>query len=567
MTKLLLENGGSLLLEGGGAVLLEAGISLLPWPDDITTGTNYYLANAPLGNDANSGTSKNAPWETPARANAFSGYGSGDVALNLHTGDTFSGDFAPPAGVNTWTLQGRPHPVPPKLVNLGSSIAAVGAGSGGSLPTILNSINTTGGPPSNIKGVKVEADNWYGIWCGDYNEVSYCEVSGSGSHDILTNPSRYVNVHHNTIGGVSPTSADSSGILFNYGSAFVTAYNNEIMFIGGTNPDVVWTGYGIHAAGIFDLVAGTSPIPFTYTNGVPNNALCDIRFNYIHDTGGNLSPNGASAVETQGDRIVVQDNFLSYQRSASGPSPGNDFDGGDADLNSTNVLWQRNFIAGCDGAGLLSVVGGQWGGVKYRYNVVVNCGQSTFANVALAGFGNANSQSWYNNTLVQTIHIREDYSSNGIFFYGMDNADGFFENNIVATLAGGIWAFLGVGSLPLSFVVGHNDWYGAGLGYNCYSMTGTTYGSLAEIVAAVANFDVGGKSIDTDPQFVGAAGSMNAADYMLGPASPCRGAGLDVFAAFGEDPGDYDFGGRSVRRGAVSGGPPIPAHMGAFAYD
>jgi hypothetical protein len=50
--------------------------------------TSYYLSNG--GNDANSGTSPAAAWQTLARASSFGGYQPGDSIL-LRAGDVFRG--------------------------------------------------------------------------------------------------------------------------------------------------------------------------------------------------------------------------------------------------------------------------------------------------------------------------------------------------------------------------------------------------------------------------------------------------------------------------------------------
>lgn len=545
-----------------------SGSSLAPWAP-LGPGTNYYVASNGL--DSNPGTQL-LPWLTIHQVNTFAYVPGSNITINFRAGDNFSdAELTTPPGLASCLFQGTPHSVAPALVNLGSSTVGVGAGTGGTLATITGSIVC--GNNTSVKGLKVAVGaTWYGIYAINVNniEISYCDVIGVTFALVMSNPANNINVHHCTIDGGSPTSAAGTGIYFNFGSGFVTAKYNEIKNMGGTDPQIVDTGFGMHIGGVWDPAFGIGVgRPLIFSNGVPTNAVADVGFNWIHDTGGNLGPKaggqGASGIEMGGDGGWIHDNLITYQRSVVGPFPGTDFDGIDYDIGSTNGLCERNLVIGCDGCGLLSFTSGNtpdWGPVTYRYNVCVNNGNNTFGNIGLQGFGNNAVQKWYNNTFVQIENrANRGFSSNNVFTTGLSNAFGCFANNITVTLIGETWCFIGDGTIPPTFPIENNCWFGVGQNFNCYGMTGSTYNSLAAIVQAIPSFDIGGHSIPSDPLFVGGnTGSLIGSDYALSDSSPCRGAGVDITVLLpGEDPGSTDFGGHSVR----GGGAP---HMGAFAF-
>jgi hypothetical protein len=355
-----------------------------------------------------------------------------------------------------------------------------------------------------------------------------------------------VSVNDCTIGGTTPFYNGYAGIYVGFATSNISIKNNNIGNIGGTQLNTSQSGFGIHTAGVG---GGSAPVAFTYSAGVPTNALIEIAHNTTHDCGGNLtdtSAGGPSGIEIgNGDRAWVHDNVIYNIKPIFGITPGTDFDGLDAgDSGATNTLVERNFVYNCQGGGIITFDGGsEWGPSIVRYNLLVNNGTGTFANCAVQGLGGAGTQQIYGNTIIQTTGGAGSAGSNQNFrYYECQNSVGVIANNIVLTAYP--W-YAVLSDQPSNLTTTHNCWYADGAGYN---LSGTVYSNYSAAKAAASWFDQNG--ITTNPAFVNTAGTTIPSNYKLTTGSSCLTAGVNLSVApYNLDVGSTDFFGNSVTTG------------------
>jgi hypothetical protein len=456
----------------------------------------YYVRSD--GSDSADGQTQ--AWLTINRANSAP---SGST-INFWGGEAFPGSLTPPVGAT--------------ITSFGTGQAQIHSGY-----TVLNNYNTL----TNVSIVLTDGD--FGI-----------NIAG---HDV--------SVNNCTIGGTSPTTACQNGIYVNYYTYNIFILNNEIKNIGGSADNPTQSGFGIHTNGIFLSPTDTTPVPFTYSAGVPTNALLEIAHNTIHDCGGNMTNTGGggpSGIEIgQGDRQWVHDNTVYYVRPVGPFYGGTDFDPIDAgDDGSTNCLCERNFCYGCYGGLIDFASAGTWGPSIIRYNLVIDCGV-IFANNVIQDWGNGETHQVYGNTFVQTTGVANTYN---VWFFQPNISKGVWANNIVYTIQNSR-AFRCDGTMSSTFVMNNNCWFGGAL----FEYNGETFSPYSVAVANIPYFDPTG--ITSDPLFVGTAGSLTTTDYKLQSGSPCLIAGINLSAApYNLDVGSTDLFGNTV----TSGTPNIGCH-------
>jgi hypothetical protein len=463
------------------------------------------------------------------------------------------------------------------LTTSGQSFApgAVTIGAWGTGQAFIKSNNVaiavapTGNGTNLTPGIKVinDGSSWAGISTnGPFGTIG-CDVSGFG-YEIVTNNHDWIidggNGRQMFVGGTVPTSSDQNGVFCNPGSYNIKIRNIELAYLGGlASADPSQTGFGWHLAGISD---GGPDVPLAYTNGVPNNALCEIGPNvYVHDCGGNITGRGGgsnSGGEIEGRRIWIHGEdgapVIFKNIRPLGAFSGFDEVGLDPDIGAEQVLIERIISFGNFGGAFITYAAGgtgTWGPVTIRYCLAINSGYdpSNDGNFALQGNGQPGVQNAYGNTTVQVMGGGQLGSLYNVRYYQMSVANGIFANNAVITLPN--WYAISADQLPGSgFVTTHNGWFGPGGGFQ---WAGQTYQTLAEWAAAV-NADVNG--LDSDPLLVGTAGSTVPSDYALQAASPWRGNGIDLSQA----PYNFDLGTTDLMGNAVQ--PGTPPHRGAHAY-
>ena len=355
------------------------------------------------------------------------------------------------------------------------------------------------------------------------------------------------------IGGETPADLDQNGITFNGASGKVSGFT--IQNIGGDPRNPTQTGFGWHTNLSWNGPNGTA-VPFTYTNGVPNNASLEICNFTIHDCGWNMTSSGGGGPSGgevgAGGGVYIHD-FVIYNIR---PNPatfqgGSDFTPLDVgDDGAQYTLAERGLVYNCYG-GIEDYANGgpgQWGPSIVRYILSVNCGQGQPGAAIVQGNGNSGVHQWYNNTFIQTEDANIPEGSNkNVVFWQMQNGAGIYANNIAVT--GYPWYALLADQLPgAGFVATNNGWYGAGAGF---SVAGQVSQTIPAFVAANARTD--------NPLFMGSAGSLVQTDYVLQAGSPYRGAGINVAAVYGLDIGSTDLFGHPVN-------PAVAPHIGAHAF-
>lgn len=539
----------------GGTVVIVPVVAQVPPPPLPAVEAGVFHVRLADGDDTKDG--QTTPWKTLARA-AQAPAGStvrlwGGTGNPNNTPDTFQ----VPSGTGF-------------VVN-GLTIGAFGAGQALIKANSCNIAVTVGANTNLLPGVKVINDG--SAWCGISTAGAFvtigCDVSGFG-FEIVTN-NHDVTIDGGAgrqmfVGGTTPSSADSNGIFCNPGSYNIKIRNIELAFLGGSaSADPAQSGFGWHLSGIGD---GGPDVPLTYTNGVPNNALCEIGPNvYVHDIGGNITGNGSGANSGgevgQGRRIWIHGEsgapVIFKNVKPLGSFRGFDQVGLDvADGGAEWVLAERVISIGDFGGAFITYCAGPsgvWGPATIRYCLAINSGYAVGndGNFSLQGNGNSGVQNAYNNTIIQVMGGGTLGSEYNVRFYQMSVSNGVFANNAVVTLPN-YYAIYADQTPGPGFTTTHNGWFGAGAGFN---WAGQVYQTLAAW-AAQPNAEVNGLS--SDPMFVGTAGSETPSDYALQAGSPYRGSGIDLSQApYNFDLGTTDLLGHPVQPGTKP-------HRGAHAF-
>jgi len=261
------------------------------------------------------------------------------------------------------------------------------------------------------------------------------------------------------------------------------------------------------------------------------------------------------------DRIVIQHNESYRNRRGTG----GDGDGFDFDRNTSNSVMQYNYAHENDGAGFLFWTGEDntaHTGNVIRYNVSENDGRTHgYGGIVLGG--KIYDVDVYNNTVFFTPIAGVNTTSAAIQVISLGN-DVSIRNNVFVTTGGAQLVRIQSGDNGLRFQ--RNAYWSSGDAF-AVRWSGTLYSSLtswldARTAQERVDLDNNGTldiaALNLDPRLTspGSGGTIGDADdleamtaYRLLADSPLRDAGLDLFARFGIDPGDFDLSGTAIKQG------------------
>lgn len=488
------------------------------WPVALGGYTNYWVADPSAGgNDTtNTGTSMSSPWATVSKVNTALAGATGNVAVNFLSTFTYqcplNGAVLTPSGTTNFAYRGLVGATTPPIISangVASNLGMVRTGSG----VLLEGISFQGN------------SNSYGVVTGGSGlEISHCwvqsfPVAGGGGIAIVVQNTN-TNIHDSVIGGLSPTDETSVGVVYTIVSGSVLK-NNTIGYCGGNQSNPLQYGFGVHTT---DTTLIGVP-GFTYSAGVPTNALLEIAFNIVHDCGGNLTSTtggGPSGIELGGgNRLWCHDNIVYNIQSVSSFTGGTDFDPIDCGDTYGTTLTERNLCYNCYG-GLIDFGDANSGPIICRYNLVVNCGTSNdiFAG-AVQGEGTNTIHQWYGNTFV-TMALNGNPAPIEIFIgAGLSSATGFFANNLVYVTYP--WKIFDTDGLSSTVSLTTNCWFSGAAQVNgrLYDFGGvSTYTSYAAAKAAQSLFDQNG--VTGDPKLANAisTATWSGGQITIGTAVP-----------------------------------------------
>ena len=506
----------------------------------------YYVD--PDGSDANDGLSPQAAWQTIGRVNGFT-FASGDSVLfeggsrfagNLSFGPDDAGSAAAPIVVGSYTPEDGADPA-------ASSRATIDAGTGdglyalntaGFLVTRLNFVGSNQSPyggsgirfktdlPGDVKlprvhvhDVEVQGFGNYGITVGGRN-------GKSGFSDVRITQAR---VHHNLVGGIE-IEGEFSRTSKGYANRDVYIGHCEVYENTGFAGSLGHVGSGIVVSDVDGAVIERC---VSHHNGQFNTHV-----------GG---PIGIWAWDA--NNVVIQHNESHHNRTSSTADGGGfDLDGG-----VTNSVMQYNYSHDNDGAGygLFQFPGARpFGDNVVRFNVSENDGRRNgYAGIQLwsAGYRNrVRDVQIYHNT-VYTGRAAHG-TPRAIYFQG-STADVTVRNNIFQTEPGVTVAEVRYTQPGLRFE-GNN--YHSGGGLVRFRRNARLFGTFSTWRAATGyerhDKRLTGSSVDPMLTNGGAGGTVgdaalleSLAAYRLRPGSPLAGAGLNLWAESGTDPGRRDF--------------------------
>ena len=374
----------------------------------------YYVS--PTGNDSNSGTSPNTPWQTISKVNGTT-YNSGDTVL-FQGGQTFTGNLQ-------FTVQATSiEPFTIRSYGAGHAVISAGAGTG------LSAYNCSGFVVQDIdfsgSGIKTNTNNgieFYADLSGNvtlnYIRISDVQVSGFGQGGIsigswnnltgytdvrVTNAVVYGNgdgmqvyaqarganrnvcvsccQFYNNPGIAGLSSASGSGVVFgevNTGTIeYCRSYNNGASNTSSAGPVGIWCydstsiliqyneSYGNKTAGGdgdgFDLDGGTSNsyLQHNYSHDNQGSGYCLFEYSgaaahTANTVRYNISENDSSGVKiwgANGASLVSSDNIYGNIVS-TGKGPGIYF----VNSNSNNIAFDQNIIVTSGGQPLISFPG------------------------------------------------------------------------------------------------------------------------------------------------------------------------------------------------------------------
>jgi hypothetical protein len=411
-----------------------------------STGTTYYV-NSQTGNDANSGTSPSAPWQSLAKVDATT-FQPGDTIL-LADGSEWSGTTLWPKGSGDATADIT-------IDNYGSGSLPRIDGAG-SVPNAVELFNqqywtirhievTNAAPATSTPGANL--GDYRGIYIGgdDGQTLTGFTIDSVYVHDVTGVDNWIGGSTSNDQPGINfdtgwDSSKNTGGIVFagtvadpsNPGQPTIlndmTVENSTIentSFAGivtkqyaGTNAGAVATGWGTRT--------GTSdPNYHPLTN-------LTIEGNYITQSGTPYGANGMYVTGVEG--ALIQDNLvdqvgtcgieLDYSDNATVQhnevdhvtvkAGGGDSNAIDTDMGTTNMVVQYNY-AHDNGVGFLIFQIDFGGNSIWRYNVVTNSAKESFQ----LGSANSSTAQIYNNTIYNTS-ATDVYLQSGSARYAFTN--------------------------------------------------------------------------------------------------------------------------------------------------
>lgn len=538
------------------------GDMLPPLPPGTGSGTTYYVS--PNGKDSNDGKSPSTAWQTLGKVTSTT-FQAGDSVL-LEGGQTFAGcpTFS---GSNIHSTAAAPF----TLGSYGTGRFTITANCTGSkVPAVtISGINgfilRDGILTGNAGGAE------YGVWINnpgstptDYVRIQNCDISGFYTADTsdygaeifvdgIPGGLDHVLVLDSTLHGASgPTSPDDNGIV-GYGNG---QNITNVLYQGNTMFDIGGKANGPNGAVGNGLV----------TNGVDGGV---VQYNVAYDCGRNTTSCGGPAGiwAYSANNVVFQYNEVYGMGPTASTQGGCDWNAYDLDGNVTNSVVQYNYSHDDVGAGLLAYISGTWSGNVFRYNISENDG----AGVDFAGYAATTSDlAVYNNTIYSGAAMQAGLQ---VGIPGGGTLAGKVANNVFYSAMGG--PLLNILSWNTATVTGvafdGNDYYAAG----AFQITWTAsaaYTTLAAWSSATGEEMLGGSMVGhaVDPKLaspgmtgtVGGYEPAKLAGYKLAAGSPLIGAGLDLKAKLGIDPGTQDYFGNAIPNGGSGTGFDVGAYGG-----
>ena len=520
-------------------------------------GATYYVS--PSGNDNNSGTSQADAWQTIGKVNTVS-FGDGDTIL-FEGGQTFSGSLLFDTG------DGGTVASPLTVSSYGTGRATISSGSNDGLfvlnraAFVVEDLNFVGSgleDPDGGNGITFAVEIKGGLKL-EYACVDDVEVSGyrwtgiaingwngkggmSGFKDVrITNAV----VHDNGDKGINSESVWADG-EWPY-----RTYPHENIYVGNckTYNHIGIASTGMHSGNgivISQSIGATIEFCEAWNNGERNNA------------GG--GPLGIWMWE-------IVDGVIQFCESHHNKTSTNDGGGFDLDGGSQNSVMQYNYSHDNYGCGYLVC---QFDGARalknciVRYNISEN--DSLYIPQGAIDFWAPGTKDKIEDTLVynNTLYVSGDslgpaYRAHSDYITGTS-----VHNNIFVTS--------GQPVVAVDFPSGGYSFQG-----NCYWASGETvkidwggtmYNSVAEWRTGTSQEMLGGSDVgfEMDPDLFNAGGGGTIGDpcllwtlndYRLKPGNTLIGAGLDLQAEFGINPGTRDFYGTSI---PISGAYDVGAH-------
>ncbi|HYE18242.1 MAG TPA: hypothetical protein VEA69_07345 [Tepidisphaeraceae bacterium] len=546
-----------------------------------------YFVDPSAGSDLNDGLTPATAWASLDKVNGTS-FAAGDqirlAAGRTHAGTLRLGTDDPGTAADPITINSYGDSTGDGLETLADR-ATISAGNAAGGISVLNTagvvvsgLNVAGsGTQANASFNGIEFDN---NQSGDVKlshvRVSHVDVSGFGKYGIHFGGSNgksgfddvrieYVDVHHNTLGGIA-----SHGVF----SATATGYANTNVYVGHArvhhNPGYAGSpnhsGSGIVLSDIDGVVIERSE---AFENGAANTHVGGPVGIWVWDV----------------NDALVQHNESHHNRTNSTADGGGfDFDGG-----VTNSVMQYNYSHDNDGAGYGIY---QFAGARpfynnhVRYNVSARDGRkNTYGAIDVWNGNGANGirdTHVYNNTVYVTPSVKTTttYDRKGNPVTTTTKAGDpralrilspttnlAIRNNIFQTTGGQMLA--DVQARHTNLQIQGNDWWSTGAAFSAKVMA-KVYTSFSAFVTGTGHEKLGttvvGKNLDprmVNPGAVVTVGNPDAlesslGDFKLQATSPLRGAGLNVWARFAINPGSRDLFGTAL--------PTDPAAMSAFAY-
>jgi hypothetical protein len=504
----------------------------------------YYVS--PLGSDSANGKSSATAWQTITKVNG-SDFGPGDVLWIDGGHGPFSGCLsftsanvkstsAQPFVVGVyngaqWTLKSNcgsnGNPFAAITINGVSGITVqdgVLSGNGTYTAYGVWIRNTTlAGPANSIVVKRMDISDFNTTSTSIYSaEVFVTGYPGNG----LTN----VNILNNKLHGLSVTSLDDNGIDgYGYGQNITATYSgNEIYYTGGrTGGPGGSTGNGIWCTGT---------------------KSCEVASNHIHDIGANVNQcGGPVGIGTySADSSYVHDNEIEHVHATKWNSNTCDFSALDADGESTNGIWERNYTHDNDGPSIS--FGGAppvspWGPNQFRLNISEEDNLQNTNGGGVWALGPTTGGYVYNNTAYRSLNSNGTTAVYCVSLgYNGTYGGGVVANNTCTNAALNVYGQAGgftdnnIGRNQSALTIINNNYQLSG--NPIFSWLGKNYSSLIAFQTATGK-DVNSTTLIPLLKSPGNGGDCDGllsevcpSAYMLALGSQMEGKGADL-SAFG----------------------------------
>lgn len=505
----------------------------------------YYVSQT--GNDNNSGTSTQSPWQSLNKVNSIN-FQAGDQIL-FQGGQTFNGTLYLDAS-DTGTAAN-----PIIISSYGTGRATINSGTSNGTWIYntsgfkINNINFVGsGPTTNTgSGIQIRTDLPNNVKL-PYVYIDNVEVSGYRDAGISISggngKSGYSDVRITNC--VVRDNGNAGLEIFGVFNINSTAYAHSSVYIGyckaynnsGFAGTQYHSGNGIVIA---DIEGGTIEHSIAYNNGGNNTAV-----------GG---PIGIWAWDS--NNLIIQYNE-SHNNKTNSTADGGGFD---LDGGMTNSILQYNYAHDNEGPGFGFA---QYTGARpfsnntIRYNISQNDGKkNNTGGIGLWNGGSGISNSHiYNNTVFVTPTAGSPTPQGILFMTPTTNVS--IRNNIFITSGAAKMIDVAGGQSNLLFQ-GNSYW--STTGNFSFRWNGTNYTSLSSWRTATGQEKIGvtNTGFDVNPLVTSLGGGTTLNDttllttltaYRLQSGSPLINQGLNLLTQFGINPGTRDFYGNTIPQGA-----------------